>query len=242
MTSFSLKIIALITMFCDHFGDSFIGHFSFLNLIGRIAFPIFAFQISEGYTHTKNIKNYFIRLGLFSIISQIPFSLFSYKFLNISNLVESFLTLNIFFTLFLGLLSIFLYDNIVKLFAKSKKNNPFIINNINIIGIIIVILIAYIAKILNTDYGFWGVILIFIFYLFKNDKLAINISFITLCVLKYGIQIITYEYNLVYILLCVFTILPIIFINMYNGKQGKKIKYLLYFFYPIHLFLLYLIF
>ena len=78
MTSFVLKIIALISMFCDHFGDAFVKHFSFLNLIGRIAFPIFAFQISEGFSHTHNLKNYFIRLGAFALISQIPFSLFNY--------------------------------------------------------------------------------------------------------------------------------------------------------------------
>ena len=71
MTSFVLKIIALITMFCDHFGDAFIGHTSALNVIGRIAFPIFAFQISEGYIHTKNIKKYIARLLIFAIISQI---------------------------------------------------------------------------------------------------------------------------------------------------------------------------
>ena len=53
MTSFILKIIALITMTCDHISYAFIGHFSVLNIIGRIAFPIFAFQISEGNEHTK---------------------------------------------------------------------------------------------------------------------------------------------------------------------------------------------
>ena len=60
MTSFVLKIIALITMFIDHLGYAIYGKFSYLNYIGRIAFPIFAFQISEGFVHTKNIKKYFI--------------------------------------------------------------------------------------------------------------------------------------------------------------------------------------
>ena len=81
MTSFVLKLIALVTMFCDHFGDAFVGHYSFFNIIGRIAFPIFAFQISEGYIHTKNLKKYIIRLLGFAIISQIPFHLFLKDFL-----------------------------------------------------------------------------------------------------------------------------------------------------------------
>ena len=80
MTSFTLKIIALITMFIDHSGYVFAGNFSFCNFIGRIAFPIFAFQISEGYKHTKNLKKYFLRLGIFALISQIPFSLFTFKY------------------------------------------------------------------------------------------------------------------------------------------------------------------
>ena len=111
-----------------------------------------------------------------------------------------------------------------------------------ILGIIIVLLIGFVAELLHTDYGFWGVIVIFIFYLFKNDKLAMIISFVTLCILKYGIQIIQYGYHIGYVLLGLFTSLAIIFISLYNGKQGKKIKYLLYIFYPVHLLLLYFIF
>ena len=37
-------------------------------------------------------------------------------------------------------------------------------------------------------------------------------------------------------------VLPILFINLYNGKQGIKLKYLLYIFYPAHLLILYLLF
>ena len=241
MTSFCLKIIALITMFCDHFSYAFFGHFTFLNLIGRIAFPIFAYQISEGYIHTQNIKKYFLRLGIFAIISQIPFSLFIYKISN--NSLDSILSLNVFFTLFLGLLSIFLYDYFIKLSHKRKTNlaeNSFL-SIYKILGIVIVLLIGYIAKILNTDYGFWGILVVFAFYVFKNDKLAMVISFIALCTIKYGISIINYGYNYIYVLLCIFTILPVAIISFYNGKQGRKIKYLLYFFYPLHLLFLYFI-
>lgn len=241
MTSFCLKIIALITMFCDHFSYAFFRHFTFFNLIGRIAFPIFAYQISEGYIHTQNIKKYFLRLGIFAIISQIPFSLFIYKISN--NSLDSILSLNVFFTLFLGLLSIFLYDYFIKLSHKRKTNlaeNSFL-STYKILGIVIVLLIGYIAKILNTDYGFWGILVVFAFYVFKNDKLAMVISFIALCIIKYGISIINYGYNYIYVLLCIFTILPVAIISFYNGKQGRKIKYLLYFFYPLHLLFLYFI-
>ena len=239
MTSLFIKLIAIFTMFCDHFGNAFIGHFSFFNLIGRIAFPIFAFQISEGFIHTKNVKKYFFRLFLFAIISQIPFSLYIYKFLGNSNFFESLLHLNVFFTLSFGLLSIIFYNKLINSFKANSKNSFFPIYKI--LSFIIVILIAYIAEMINADYGFWGVIIIFMFYLFKDNRLANTISFITLCIIKYGIQIIVYGYNFAYIMLCFFTILSIVFINLYNGKQGKKIKYLFYIFYPLHLLLLYFV-
>ena len=233
MTSFALKTIALISMLFDHFGDAFFKHFSYMNLIGRFAFPIFAFQISEGFTHTKNIKKYFIRLGLFAIISQIPFMLFSNKFLG-----NSLLSLNIFFTLFLGLLSIYLYDYIIKIFKNQKYKFPID----KLFGIVIVILISFIAEILNTDYGMWGVLVVFSFYIFKSKKYLMIISFILLCSIKYIFRFIITNFNYSQLALGIFTIFPIIFISLYNGMQGRKIKYFLYLFYPIHLLILYLIF
>jgi len=230
MTSFTLKLIALFTMLCDHIGYGLIGHTSFFNLIGRIAFPIFAFQISEGFKHTKNIKQYTLRLLLFAIISQIPFYLYTYKF----NL--SFHNLNIFFTLLLGLSCIAIYDYL------SNIDNIFKYKINKFLAFFIIIMVACIAQLINVDYGFWGVIVIFSFYLFKNDKLAMSIAFVTLCIIRYGIWCIMYGFNIFYVMLALFTALPIIFIVMYNGKQGKKIKYLLYCFYPLHLLLLYLIF
>ena len=120
MTSFTLKIIALITMFIDHLGYAIFNKFSFFNYIGRVAFPIFAFQISEGFHYTKNVKKYFARLLLFAMFSQIPFMLFLSIFSN--NIYK----LNVFFTLFLGLFSIYIYDKIINSFyitSNVKLNN-----------------------------------------------------------------------------------------------------------------------
>ena len=233
MTSFVLKIVAMVTMFCDHFGDAYVGHFSAFNLIGRIAFPIFAFQISEGFTHTRNLKKYFFRIGVFALISQVPFALFYHKFFNTTEI-----PLNIFFTLFLGLLAIYLYNFTIQQFAKKAKKIKFPIDKI--LGLVFVFLLSYIAEILNTDYGYWGVILIFAFYVLKQHKTIMTITFILLCTIKYGNQLLQTNFHFVYILLTIFTALPIILINMYTGKQGPKAKYFLYAFYPAHLLLLYL--
>ena len=69
MSSFVIKIIAIISMLFDHTNDVFIGHLSVFNLIGRIAFPLFSFQLVVGYTYTHNIKKYISRMFIFALIS-----------------------------------------------------------------------------------------------------------------------------------------------------------------------------
>ena len=235
MTSFVLKCIAMVSMLIDHISISCIKYTTFFNVIGRLAFPIFAYQISEGYIHTKNIKKYLFRLFLFALISQIPFALFHSTF-------TSGFAFNIFGTLFLGLTSIYIYDSICKSNLKLTKNSK--LNTLigKLFGIFFAIFLGIISEICHFDYGFFGVAIIFLFYFFKNDKIGMIISFITACVIKYGISIISNGFHYMYILLCLGTIFPIIFISLYNGKQGKKIKYLLYLFYPLHLLVLYFVF
>ena len=233
MTSFTLKIIGLITMFIDHLGYAIFNIFSFFNYIGRVAFPIFAFQISEGFHYTKNVKKYFARLLLFAIFSQIPFMLFLSIFSN--NIYK----LNVFFTLFLGLFSIYIYDKIINSFyiTSNVKLNNFLKF---VLGISIVLFIGFIAEFLKSDYGLFGIAVIFLFYLFKNNKIAMIGTYIVVCIIKYGILYLANS-NYMYLILCCCTISPIIFICLYNKQQGHKIKYLLYFFYPIHLLVLYLL-
>lgn len=239
MSSFVLKIIAIITMFCDHLGDAIYKRISPFNYIGRIAFPIFAFQISEGFLHTKNLKNYFIRLMVFALISQIPYILFL-------SLYSNDIRLNVFFTLTLGLIAIWLHSYILKdisskLDVKIKNSFTKLLLKL-IVEFVPTIAIGIIGEISKVDYGWWGILLVFMFYYFKKNKIAMNISFITMCIIYYGIDIIKTGFNTLYIWLFAFNVLPILFINLYNGKQGIKLKYLLYIFYPAHLLILYLLF
>ncbi len=228
-------------MLCDHAGDAFIGSLSIFNVIGRIAFPIFAFQLAVGYKHTKNIKKYFTRLISFAFISQIPFTillyianrsnlnLFDYLF---SNIVSS---LNIFFTLSLGLLVLFIFENV----------------NNNFIKCLSIALVLVIAQCAHVDYGAWGVFLIFFIYLFcptvndnkhgALDNTTFILGYLALCIVKYlpsfGVSPAQW---LIPILL--FTFLPFIFMLLYNGKKGPSLKYFFYTFYPLHLIILDLIY
>lgn len=217
-SSFTLKIIAIIFMLCDHFGDAILKPFSFFNVLGRIAFLIFAFQLTEGYIHTKNLKKYFKRLIIFAIISQIPFMLFSSTF-------TSRFSLNIFFTLFIGLFAIYIYD---------KSHNKFL-------GILVTIFLCALAQLIKTDYGAWGVCIIMIFYIFKDKKIWMCLLYLLSCLLKYLPYLLAYNFHYIYMLLLLGTASSIFFIILYNGKQGKKVKYLLYAFYPLHMLALYFI-
>ncbi len=216
MSNFVLKIIAMITMFIDHLGYALFGKFSYFNYIGRLAFPIFAFGISEGYMHTKSKRNYLIRLFTFAIVSQAPFMFFR-------SMYTTGFSLNIFFTLFLGLVAIIGYEQ-----CKNKY-----------VGILLVACLSITADTLKMDYGYFGILMIFIFHVFKNNKLLMNISYVILCLLKYIPLYIGYNFYYPYLILCLCTILPLIFINLYNGKKGLNTKYVLYGFYPVHLIVLY---
>lgn len=230
MSAFVLKIIAIIAMTCDHLSYLIFGHSSFLNYIGRLAFPIFAYQITEGYIHTHSLKKYFLRLFAFALISQIPFYLFTSIF------TDSF-SLNIFFTLLLGLTSITIYDKIDKIEYKSK----YIHRLFNLLSFILTCSIAYFASFVHTDYGAFGVMIIFFFYVFRNHKLLMNISFIISVLVYYGKKLIIPPFASIYLGFAVCTIIPLLFINLYNHKKGKDIKYFLYLFYPVHLLIIYLL-
>ncbi|MFN2363319.1 MAG: TraX family protein, partial [Halarsenatibacteraceae bacterium] len=73
MSSFQIKMVAITTMLIDHIGSIIFPEYIILRVIGRLAFPLFAFLITEGYRHTSNINRYLVRLSIFALISQYPF-------------------------------------------------------------------------------------------------------------------------------------------------------------------------
>ena len=193
-------------MFLDHY-HYVIGGSEILNVAGRIAFPIFAFTLSEGYVHTRSLKKYLLRLFIFAVSIQMPSVLLGYNY-----------PMNIFFTLFLGLLSIYIFS--------LKKINI-------ILKIILIEFILFFSQKFKLDYGIYGILVIINFNIFRNNKFKILMNFLVLNI-----------YNVIFPKVFdlpdtqLFSLISLVFIFMYNGEKGRSMKYFFYLFYPIHFFIL----
>lgn len=212
MSRFQLKVLAIVTMLVDHTGAILFPQVTVLRMIGRLAFPIFAYMISEGLLHTSNVKRYFGRLFLFALISEVPFdlALWSTPFYPLRQ--------NVFFTLVLGLAAIYFLDRYL------KENS--------VIAVLLAASMALLAEAVNTDYGWFGVATVIIFYCFRNFRTR-GVFVFTLLLLGY---------SLMYSRLEIFAVGSCIAILLYNGQKGKwNWKYFFYAFYPVHLLILYFI-
>lgn len=217
ITGATLKWIAIATMLIDHIGAVFGKEiitvcqsqlpYYILRVIGRIAFPIFCFLLVEGFRYTKSQSRYMSRLLLFALLSELPFDL------TLKKQMIDFSAQNVFFTLFLGALALWVMER----FAQNMLAK----------GMLCAMLILA-AELLRTDYGGQGVLLIMGYSIFRFEKGFIGrfvVTILSLVVLGSLIE-----------LGALFAFIPIV---CYNGKRGKQRKYFFYFFYPVHLLVLY---
>lgn len=248
LTGSGLKIIAVITMFIDHFSlvivkpltiSSGIKVLSFSNcffsgniyciayivgrLIGRLAFPLFCFCLVEGFKKTRSRSKYFLRMIIFALISEIPFDLvIKGKMCCMDNQ-------NVFFTLVLGFAAIWIIETVKD--KMQLQTNWFGYNIFfSLIAILVGFIFAVIAELIRVDYGFSGVFTIVIIYMFITWGCG-NVSAIG----AGGFVLISGTLMEIPVLFNMFII------KLYKGKKGNIGKYFFYVFYPFHLALLYLI-
>lgn len=234
INGFTLKMIAIVTMFIDHFaativkamaenagnnvlmfdfGNSWSVVYTIMRTIGRLAFPIYCFLLVEGFEHTRSRKKYAINLLVFAIVSELPFNIaFTGNILDFSKN-------NVFWTLFLGLVGMLIYEKI----ENSDINK--ILKSLGYMAVALAF--GAIAYYTNTDYSALGIFIVLIMYEYrKKPILSFSLSAIVL-----GL------YN--FMEFAAFLVLP--FIALYNGKRGyssKGMKYFFYAFYPVHLLIL----
>ncbi|WP_256975179.1 MULTISPECIES: conjugal transfer protein TraX [Paenibacillus] len=141
-----MQWIAMITMLIDHIGAVFFPHIIELRIIGRIAFPIYAFAVYIGYKHTRDVQKYIWRLFWIAIISQVPFmAAFNHY------------SLNVVWTLWSALLVLFVIDKM-----PSK-----------LLRIPIVIGAGLFMEISQMDYGMYGLLLVLLFRYFQGTVLVV---------------------------------------------------------------------
>ena len=213
----TLKLIAMISMVFDHVGDMFFPDVMWPRMIGRLAMPIFSFFIAEGFSHTRDKKKYLCRLGIFALISEIPFDLAFEGRVGLGHQ-------NIMLSFFLAVVALMLYDWIQG-GTKSEVNHASI--GKTILGVIAVAAIAALSLLLRADYTIFAVIAVFLFYVLRQKhplvRTGVGVAFLALT------RTVGYYCT---------TGLSFIPLAMYNGKKGKGLKWLFYGFYPGHLLLL----
>ncbi len=135
-------------MFIDHMGAVFFPGELMFRYIGRIAFPIFAFLLVEGYFHTRDVRRYMLRLGLFAVISEIPYDL------AFRETILEFEHQNVFFTLFIGVAMMYALEKSPQWQAKAAE----------------VLLAMWAASLLCSDYRYKGILLIAVYYFLRGRK------------------------------------------------------------------------
>ncbi len=233
LTSNMLRTIAVLLMLSDHIWATAMSFGDWMTYIGRMAFPIFAFQIAEGFVHTKNFKKYALRLLGFAIVTEIPFNFFySSRFFNPYHQ-------NVLFTLLLGLLAIKVIDGIKK--DRSGKNIA--------LSVLYLLLILLASVIGFVDYGHLGMLTVVMFYLMRDFPFAwlgqlvgmilLNITFFE--GLVFPVEILGKTFEIPSQGFAVFALIPIWLYGGRKGKSSKALQYGFYAFYPVHMLVLYLI-
>ncbi len=235
ISSAGLHIIAMLLMLCDHMWATVVPGNDWLTCVGRIAFPIFAFMIVEGYSYTSNLKKYVLRLLIFAVISEIPFNLmfgggFIYPFHQ-----------NVMWTFLLGMAAIHINE-------KARQKGRLWLRIVT--GAATCLVGYFVGFITFVDYFGAGVLTVLAFYFFRGSSwrcrlgqvaAIVYINFELISGRVYPISLFGLEFDFPEQGFAVLALIPI---WLYKGRQGfhsKWFKYLCYSFYPAHMLILYII-
>ena len=219
-----LKYLVIVAMLIDHIAWGFVPLESVagqvMHFIGRLTGPTMAYFLTEGYIHTRNKAKYGLRLGIFALISWVPFSLFEVQ--HWPSMHQS-----VIYTLFLGFLAMWIWDN-----EKLSQIMKWVL-------ITILIIIS-----LPGDWAIFDVAWPLALYIYRDDEDNGMRRYTVLCVTAVVVFLIGGDPW--WRGLCNLGILmvPLILRYFYNGEKGSSHpfhKWFFYIFYPLHLFVLYLI-
>ena len=213
-----LKIIAMICMTLDHVGFSLYPEVTWLRILGRLAFPIYAFMIAEGCRHTRSMPRYFGAMALMALICQIAY------FVAMDSLYMCILVTFSISIVLIGLLK-----------KAQQSQSPFFIL-LFAIGVATALYLCQWGNRLlpgtdfDIDYGFIGVMLPVCLYGAKDKSTKFSVLVLSMTMLAV-ISPDPYQW---------YGLLAAPLLLLYNGKRGRwNMKTFFYLFYPMHLAVLY---
>lgn len=235
MSGFLLKWIAAITMLIDHAGLMLFPGEGWMRIIGRIAYPLFAWCIAEGFRYTRNRLRYFLQIFLLGVGCQIVYTI-----------AERDLYFGILLTFSFSILLMALYrETKAALTGQStafgnllirRGISPALRSGLMSVGLLLsTVLCAVICLCIRVDYGFCGILVPLFAYL-PEGKWAQKISFGGGLLL---LSLVQWQMGDTRQIWCLAAMIPLL---LYNGKPGKyRMKWFFYIFYPAHMAALYLL-
>lgn len=232
LNTLTIRIIAMVAMLCDHMWITVAPTYVWLTYVGRIAFPLFAFLLVEGFYHTKDRGKYLGRLFLFAILSELPFNLMH------NGTYAYSLHQNVLWTLMIGLLAMMSIETI-----KKKVDNVVV----TAIATVLITYAAYhIASSLFVDYLGFGILTIVLFYTCHNLRYAwigqlTGLIYINVVMIQGPTLLLPWFTGSFELPVQALATLALLIIWQYSGSKGPHnniSQYGFYFFYPVHMLLL----
>jgi len=223
LSSSTLKLLACGFMLIDHVGVRLFPGMLILRIIGRLAFPLFAFFIGEGCRYTSNKLRHFLSVFLLGLICESVYIIYMGGWYG-----------NILLTFSLSILVIYLLQ-----WSREKGTGL----SYGIFAAVLVLLAVLMERV-SFDYGFFGMILPLLSACISEingeswrSKLPLSKRIFRLGIFSFGIMLTAIKNPLGMYQL--FALLAIPLLALYNGRPGnKKLKYFFYIFYPVHLLLI----
>lgn len=217
----ALKIIAVLSMVTDHCAYYFIEHgiplYHVMRCFGRMAFPIFAFLIAEGFANTRNRTRYLLTILGFAVISEVPWFLL--------NGADG--THNVMFTLAFGVVALACFD-------RLREHRP--------LCILSVLTVASLAWLSGSDYEWQGILMIFIFYILRRQTIEPWQPRSKFSFQAQALRQLIFAFPLMATYGIAGAILTSAVIFLYDGTRGfirgSIAKYAFYAIYPVHLLMI----
>lgn len=204
----ALKVIAVLLMIIDHVGAVFFPEEPIWRMVGRLAFPLFAYQLAIGFQYTSNRKKQFVYLGVFALISQIPYML-------ALHITPDDFSFNVFFTFLLSY-------GLMMIWERLKLSTGLLVGFLTLL-----LTLVWITDV-PVDYGWYGVLMPFLFYLLR-DKPLLQI------VILFGLTGWKAYYGSPLQVFAIFaSVLPVM-LSIVSIPPFKLSKWFFYWFYPVHL-------